>query len=376
MADQSAEKQHQATGRRIEDLRKKGQTLRSRDLTSGLVFMVAVIMLMVISTDLKDTLKDNFIESFGSIGSVLINQDFPADFIERIVLNTLLVMLPLFIMVVLVAFLSPFIFGGWNFTLHSLHFKFETLNPIVNLANLFSKKMVLNVLKSILKVIVIMSVLVMFALNNQSDIMKLTIFPLDVSIVAGYKIGRQFILLVSSSLVLIILYDVVTNFIEYSNRIKMTTQELKDEFKETEGNMDIKRKLKSMQMAMLKQRLTLIVPKATVVITNPTHYALAVRYDENKDKAPKVIAKGKDYIAQQIRQIAVSNGVPIYEAPLLARAIYNTSKLNSEINPGLYMAVAIVLSYVHQLKHYQHGLAQQPQYISDLKIPEQFIYSE
>lgn len=376
MAEQSSEKQHHATARRIQELRKKGQTLRSKDLTSGLVFIVAVITLIVISIPLAQSLKNNFIESFTLIGSIPNQSGLPRGVINKLLIDTISVLFPLFLVAIIVAFLSPFLFGGWNFTLQSLHFKFETLNPVSNLSNLFSKKMIFNVLKSILKVIVIMGVLFLFTFNNQSDIIKLTTLPLEVSIGSSYLIGRQFIIIISSSLILIILYDVLTNYFEYSNRIKMTTQELKDEFKETEGNTDVKRKMRSLQMALLKQRLTIIIPNATVVITNPTHYAIAIRYDDHKDKAPKVIAKGKDYIAQQIRQLAVSHRIPIYEAPTLARAIYHTSKLNTEINPGLYMAVAIVLSYVHQLRHYQHGLAEQPQFVTDLKIPEEYIFDE
>lgn len=376
MADESSEKQHQATGRRIDELRRKGQIMRSRDLSSGLIFISAIIMLIFMSSHMKSIIQDNFITAFSSIKNVSGNNDFLFEVLEKIVLNNFFMLLPLFIMVVLIAILSPFVFGGWNFTLQALKFKFETLDPISNLGRLFSKKMFLNVIKSLLKVIIIMSVLFTFSLNRKVDIVSLINLPLNVSMEKAYSIGVEFIVIISSSLVIIILYDVVTNFIEFNNKNKMTTQELKDEHKDTEGSSEVKRKLRSVQLALLRQRLSILVPKATVVITNPTHYAVAIKYDDRKDKAPKVVAKGKGHIAQQIRQLAITNHIPVYQAPLLARAIFNTSKLNTEINPGLYMGVAIVLSYVHQLKKYQHGKAQKPEYISDLKIPEELIFNE
>lgn len=376
MSDQSSEKQHQASARRLEELRSQGQTLRSRDLASGLVFMVAVMMLVNMAPYIKNKIEDNFITSFNSIKLVMHTNDFPGGILKKIVLDNFNMLMPIFIVVLLTALLSPFVFGGWNFSLKAIQFKWEAMNPVTNLNNIFSKKIFTNILKSMLKVTLILSVLVMYSWNKKIDIISLLDLPIKTSITTSFYITKEFVFLISGALIFIILYDVISNYFEYQNKVKMTTQELKDEYKETEGNADVKRRLRSAQFAILKQRLSVSVPRATVVVTNPTHYAIAIKYDEKKDRAPKVVAKGKGQIAQQIRQIAISNRVPIYQAPLLARAIYNTSKLNTEINPGLYMAVAIVLSYVHQLKNYQHGIGQQPQYVSDLKIPEEFVYDE
>lgn len=287
MSDQAAEKQHQATGRRIDELRKQGQTMRSRDLTGGLIFICAVIMLILTASHMKSTILDNFKTSFRTVGMATDNQDYIYIVFEKMAINNILMLLPIFITVVVVALLSPFIFGGWNFTLQSLHFKLETLNPISNLGKLFSKKLFLNVIKSLLKVIIIISVLMIFGLSKKSEIISLINLPVNSTIQAASSIGTEFIIIISSSLVIIILYDVITNYIEFNNRIKMTTQELKDEYKETEGNAEVKRKLKSVQLAMLRQRISIMVPKATVVITNPTHYAIAIKYDEGKDKALK-----------------------------------------------------------------------------------------
>lgn len=375
MSDQSAEKQHQATARRIDDLRKKGQTLRSRDLSGGLVFIIAISVTIYLAPYITNQIKLNYEQAYTNF--LEIAQDgIPFSLIRKIIISNFLLLLPIFFTLVIAALLSPYLFGGWNFTLESMQFNFEKLNPIANLGNIFSTKIFLNVAKSLLKVIVILSVLGIFTYKEIDTLIELSRLPFLTAITDGFFIIKDFIVVISTAIVFIVLYDVVTNFYEFQNRIKMTTQELKDEFKETEGNTDVKRKMKSVQFALLKQRLNVSVPKATVIITNPTHYAIAVRYNDKSDKAPKVIAKGKDQLALQIRKIAVSHSIPIYEAPPLARALYNTAKLNTEINPGLYTSVAIVLSYVHQLRYYQLGIAKQPQFITDLKIPDEFIFNE
>ena len=376
MAEEAAEKQHQATGKRIDELRKKGQTMRSKDLTSGLVFMVAVASVIYMAQQIKTRIVDNFILSFTNIHIVMDAKDFPGSLLHRIAVENFLVLLPIFAAIVVAALLSPFVFGGWNFSWQSIRFKPETFNPVSNLQNLFSKRIFGNIVKSMLKVAVILGVLAIFAYNKKEAIAGMVNLTFNNATNLSFAIVYEFTITISAALILIILYDVISNYFEYTQKIKMTSQELKEEHKEMEGNTDVKRKVRSRQMALLKQRLSLTVPKAHVIITNPTHYAVAIRYDDGKDKAPRVVAKGKDHIATQIRRLAAANAIPIYQAPPLARAIYKTSKIGAEINPGLYMAVAIVLSYVHQLKNYQQGVGKEPMYISDLKIPPELIYND
>jgi len=376
MAEDVTEKQHEATTKRLEDLRAKGQSLRSRDLTSGLIFVVCVVMLAFMAEQFKEKFTENFILAFTSMNLVAHSVEFPAALMQKFIWTNFFLVLPIFLCVVLTALLSPFLFGGWNFTLQSIQFRLELLNPVSNLQNLFSRRMAMNVVKSILKVLVFLAALLLFCYDRKIQIYDLINLPVQRSILAMYFIAKDYVFVISCSLVFIVVFDVITNYFEYAKKGKMTSQELKDESKETEGNQDVKRKLRSAQFALVRQRLSVTVPRATVIITNPTHYAVAIRYEAGKDKAPKVMAKGKDFSAQQIRRIGVVNSVPIYEAPLLARAIYHTSTVNAEINPGLYMAVAMVLSYVQQLRSYQQGRAAMPQFVSDLKIPDEFVFDE
>ena len=372
----SSEKQHLPSAKRLEHLRREGQTMRSRDLTSGLVFLVAIGTLIFISGQFKIRMESNFVWCFTHFRQVIEAPQFNCAFLAKLAIENFLLLLPLLLTLMAAALFSPFIFGGWNFSMKSVEFSWAKLNPMKYFSNIFSMRIVYEMFKSLIKVAVLMTVLIYFVFDEKASIIALTNMPVKAAINAGFTITERFIVVISVALILIVIMDVIYHYFEYQGRTKMSTQELKDEHKESEGSPEMKRKLRSAQFAILKQRLSSTVPKASVVITNPTHYAVALRYDESKDGAPKIIAKGKGHIAQQIRQLAVANAIPIYQAPPLARAIYNTSNIGSTLHPGLYMAVAIVLSYVHQLKNFQQGIGALPKQAGDLRIPQELIFDE
>lgn len=374
--DSSSEKQHQASAKRIESLRSQGNTLRSKDLTSGLIIIVGLLSITLMSARLGHHLMENFVFSFRYIATVGADWDFPSRILERVALDNFAFLTPFYGIVILTAILSPFLFGGWNFTLKAIEFKFEKFDLIKNLANIFSSKMFFDIARSIFKICIIMGALIFFAVDERSSIqglMRMNIAQMSFHV---HSILLEFVVVLSLAILVIMGVDAAYHYYEYNKKNKMTTQEVKDEGKESEGSPEVKRKIRSAQFALMNQRLSITVPKADVIITNPTHYAIALRYDEGQDKAPKVLAKGKGFIASQIRRLAITNGIPMYEAPLLARAIYRTSDINTEVHPALYMAVAIVLSYVQQLKNYQQGFGGMPVHTKDLQIPKEFIYDE
>ena len=376
MADSAAEKEHLASSKRIADLRKQGQTMRSRDLTSGVVFISGIIALTVMAPQFKHLLAQNFIAAFSDFKPLITNVDFPGIFVTKIVKNSMLLLAPMLAIIFISTLLSPLIFGGWNFTLEAIQFKFDKMNPMNYFKKLFSANIFYEILRSMLKVFLMMSFLIYYILSRKGIISSLIHIPARASIMDTFRMVSEFISITSIILVFIIAADVIYHYYEYQNRVKMTTQELKDEHKESEGSPELKRKIRSTQYAMLKQRLSVTVPQASVIVTNPSHYAIALRYDDRVDKAPVILAKGKDHLAMQIRQLAIANGIPLYEAPPLARAIYHTGNIGGEVHPALYMAVAIVLSYVMQLKNYQRSGGQLPLHNNDLKIPDEFIYNE
>lgn len=374
MTDESSEKQHSATGKRLTEMRRKGQVMRSRDLSGGLIIIISIAMIIFMSHQFKLRFEKNFLSSFGNINQVANGNDYLIEFLKEIAVGNLMLLIPIFTVVLIATFLSPFIFGGWNFSLESVQFNFGKMNPLNFLKKTFSMQIVVEMVRSILKFVVIMAAFISFVSTKRVAISELMRLPLKTAVSRCFTMAEQFIILLTICIVFLILFDVIYNYFEYQKKSKMTTQEIKDESKDTDGRPEVKRKIRSAQMALLKQRLNVSVPQASVIITNPTHYAIALRYDEKKDYAPRLVAKGKDLMAQQIRNIAIANAIPIYEAPPLARAIFHTSEIGSEIHPDLYMAVAIVLSYVHQLKNYQQGIGQPPRYVSDFNIPEEFKY--
>lgn len=377
MENESHEKQHQATGKRLSDLRRKGTVMRSRDLTGGLLFIITVMMLTHFAVYFKERILNNFTTAFDGIKYVLISQESIPIILKKIIVGNLILILPIFGVMFVIVMLSPFLFGGWNFTLEAIQFNLGKLNPITNIKNNFSPKRIFSeMIKSMIKATLLITVLIYFVMSRKEDMMTLLNYPTATALEAGYSIVMEFVILLCCSLIFLVLFDVIFNFFQFQKQIKMTTQELKDEYKDTEGSVEVKRKIRSKQMAVLMQRLTQTVPRANVIVTNPTHYSVALRYVEGKDHAPKVVAKGTGAMAQKIRHLAIANAIPIYEAPVLARAIYHTTKIGAEIHPGLYMAVAIVLTYVQQLKNYQLGVGQLPKIVQEFQIPKEFVYDE
>ena len=377
MSDDAQEKKHLPTGKRLSELRKQGTVLRSRDLTGGMLVFTAVCLLIFNATRFKQQFLDNFKLIFTNIKNVPENPDLMIVFLKKMIIDNSMLLMPIFLFSLLVVLFAPFLFGGWNFTLEALQFKLGKLNPLDKIQKMFSPvHIALEVLKSMFKSFLILGVIIGFMYVKRDTILSLINLPTNAGITACYAILREFVIYICISLILIVASDLAYNFLHFQKQTKMTGQELKDEFKDTEGSVEVKRKIRSTQIAAFKQRLATAVPKANVIVTNPAHYAIALKYDERRDSAPIVMAKGKDEIAQQIRYLAISNAIPIYQAPPLARAIYHTTKVGKEIHPGLYMAVAIVLSYVHQLKNYQNGIGHAPHHVSDFEIPKEFIYDE
>lgn len=377
MTEEASEKQHLATARRLAELRKQGTVMRSRDLSGGLIFIVLITILMSASTKWAIQFAENFKLSFTGIRQLVLDPTFLAHFIHKIALANFTLLLPIFILGIVTVFATPFIFGGWNFSLTAVGFNFNKMNPINNLKRIFSPAQAAKeIVRSMLKCLVIIGSLIYFMFDNLSIIKELINYPVNVAMHVSYHIIKDFIIVLAVMLIFLIIIDVLYQYFQFQKQAKMSTQEMKDEYKDTEGSVEMKRKIRSAQFAAFRQRLAISVPRASVILTNPTHYAIALKYDDKKDRAPKVLAKGKDHIAQQIRLLAIANGIPIYEAPPLARAIFHTTKVNAEIHPELYMSVAIVLSYVHQLKNYQSGKGNAPVFVSDFTLPKEFDYQE
>lgn len=375
MSADDDQKQHEATEKRLTEMRERGQTLRSKDLSGGILLACAIIFLIFMTKLIKTRLEANFITSFMAIANVVNSNDEMFKVLSLLSLANIYLIIPVGILMMVSAISSVFLLGGWNFSMKAVGFKWENLDPIKNLTNIFSKKLFVDVFKSFIKFFIIMGLFSFFVYTHIAELFALSHVGLTASLSNFYSLVEKFITTIFLGVIVIVIMDSLINFFSFQSKSKMTTQEMKDEHKDTEGNADVKNKLRSLQMALAKQKIPTVVPLATVILTNPTHYAVALRYQEGVDSAPKVLAKGKGAVAAYIRKIAISHGIPIYEEPPLARAVYHTTKIGGFIHPALYLAVALVISYIHQLRRYQLGIGPLPSRANTADIPEPFQFN-
>jgi flagellar biosynthetic protein FlhB len=269
----------------------------------------------------------------------------------------------------LTALITPLLIGGWSFTAGNLAPKFGKLNPISGLAKIISIDSLVELIKAIAKVIFICLAAWYLIKSHLLEVMSLMSMPIELGGEFQIELILLSLTLLVATLAVITLIDVPYQLWSYNKKLKMTKQEVKDEAKESEGNPEIKAKIRQQQREMARRRMMAKVPSADVVITNPTHYSVALQYPENSNRAPIVVAKGVDEVAMIIREIAKENGVTLVEAPPLARALYAITDLDQEIPPTLYNSVAQILAYVFQLRMFKDSGQIEPTFPELLDLP-------
>ncbi len=375
MAEETGqERTEDATPRRKQQAREKGQIASSRELNTVLMLMISGAALFIIGPHTANEMQLLFKEHLHiDRQTIFTPMAMPAIF-ETAILEAVNALVPFFIIVVLAALAGPLSMGGFNFSTQALSFKWEKLDPIKGLQRIFAVRGLVELLKALVKFIVIASVAIAYLYNHIGEYLGLGAEPLHQAIAhAGHLLIWGF-LAMASTMILIAMVDVPFQLWDHHKQLRMTFQEVKDENKDTEGNPEVRGRVRQMQRNIAQQRMMQEVPKADVVITNPEHYSVALRYEGGKMGAPVLVAKGLDLIAFQIRNIAIENNIPIVQAPPLARALHHTTKLNHEIPAGLYLAVAQVLAYVYQLKQRKGYAATQEHKIGDLPIPDDLQY--
>ena len=373
MAEQTThEKTEQPTPKRLKDAREKGQVARSRELTTMAVLLASAAAILLIGDrfidDLLNIMRDVFVSNRSDVMDI---ENVPRIF-EQALTNTIIALLPFFAIVVCAALLSPMALSGWSFSAKSMSFKWEKLDPVKGIGKIFSWRSLMELVKALAKFSVVLIVALLLLWHNVDSFLLLGTKDVMQSLHdAGKILGWSFLVL-SCAMIIIAAVDVPFQLWDHNRQLKMTRQEVKDEYKETDGSPDMKRRVREVQQEMARRRMMQEVPTADVIITNPTHYAVALRYDQSSMRAPVVVAKGKDLIAQQIRKIALSHEVPILSAPPLSRALYFSTELQQEIPSGLYMAVAQVLAYVYQLRQTRRGNSNESIAMQDIPIPDEF----
>ena len=374
MAEQTGqEKTEQPTGKRLEDARQKGQVPRSKELTTVMVLVASAIALFFMGSsliaDMAAVMNESLTLTQKQIFDPMAMLHHFMHMIEIISFD-----LGMFLAVtVFAALAAPALIGGWNFSTQAMAFKPEKMDPIKGLKRVFGPQGLAELAKALGKFILIgaISTAILWGIRDQ----LLTLGSQEVNVAMtdlGYLTLWVF-LAITASLILIALIDVPFQLWNHNRQLRMTKQEVKDEMKQTDGNPEVKGRIRRMQIQMSQQRMMQDIPSADVVITNPTHYAVALRYDQSRPGAPIVVAKGADLISQQIRLVAQNNEVPILAAPPLTRAVYYSTEIGEEIPSGLYIAVAQVLAFVFQLRRYRKQGGKKPHLNpEDLPIPEEF----
>ena len=372
MADQNApDRNLPATPRKLEKAREDGQVARSRDLGHFGAIAAGGALLVATAPQLAGWLQDVLAQSLRFDVVAVSN---PAAMTERLAdlgLKLLWIVIPLGGLMAAVAVAGAAAIGGWNWTFKALTPKFGKLNPITGLPQLFSKQQLINALKSCGLALLLGVVGALYLKSHIDVIAGVRSLPLPAALqqVGDTVLGGLLLLLLVLALFAVV--DAPLQRHLHRSRLKMTHAEVKQEHKEVEGNAEVKAKVKVRMREMSRRRMLAAVPKADLVVMNPTHYAVALKYDDSKMAAPRVVAKGADLLAMAIRDAAKGAKVPVLQAPVLARALYAHAELDREVPAALFAAVAQVLAYVYQLRAALAGHSPMPGELPELSVPRE-----
>ena len=370
MAEESdLERTEPASQRRREQAREEGQVARSGELSTFAIALAGAATLWFAGGRLSQGLQAIVHRSLSFDRARAFDPALLPDELRAEAAQALLAFIPFGIALLAAATLAPLLLSGWNFTARALAPDFERLDPLAGLRRMFSWQSLVELAKSLAKaaLITLASMWVMWFFVER--VLGLSALPLPQAVAqAASVVGLSFLVLVGA-MQLIVAVDVPYQLWSFGRRLRMTRDELRKELKETEGDPHLKARVRSLQREAARRRMMAQVPKADVVVTNPSHYAVALRYRNSEMRAPQVVAKGMNLIAARIREIAEENAVPVLEAPPLARALYRHSELDREIPAALYAAVAQVLAWVLQLAHWRAHGGVPPPAPGAIKIP-------
>lgn len=370
--EQAQEKTEQPSAKRLKESREKGQVARSKDFNATVILLFTGVGFLIFGRHLSDQLADLMRQAFEFDSNVLLTPVIAFERLYSLAKMGLGSIVPILVFIFLLSLGAPLLMGGWVFSAQSLQPKFSRLNLLKGLKRMVSIKGLVEMIKSFFKFILVAGVSILVLKVQIPSLLALGNAPIETAIVSGGLIIIKSFVYISASLILIAAVDVPFQLYEHGKAMKMTKQELRDEYKETEGKPEIKSAIRRAQQELSRRRMMSEVPKADVILTNPTHYAVALSYKQKGKHAPVVIAKGKDLIAFQINKVGKNHKIPIISVPPLARAIYFSTKLNAEIPRGLYVAVAQVLAYVFQLKDKQR-YDYKPEILQNVPIPPELV---
>ncbi|WP_168013475.1 flagellar biosynthesis protein FlhB [Halomonas salinarum] len=373
MADESSddEKTEEATPRREQKARDDGQVARSRELATFMLLLAGVIGLWSMGNTLYDQLGTMMEQSF------LFERRQAFEVMPMLTHawtlgeSAFYALLPLFLMLVVVALVSPALLGGWMISAKSLQPQLSKMNPVKGLKRIFSTQALAELAKAIAKSVLVGGVGAWFLVTHVGEFMALMDQPIKQALAKAMSLAATASGLMVLTLIVAVLIDVPFQLWSHAKKLRMSKDEVKREHKESEGDPQVKGRIRQQQQAMARNRMMSKVPEADVIVTNPTHYAVALRYDQSKMAAPRVVAKGADEVAKRIREVAEEHKIPLLEAPPLARALHGHVDLDAEVPMALYTAVAEVLAWAMRLKSVREEGGEMPDTPRDLPVPSE-----
>lgn len=368
--DSSQEKTEEPTPRKLEKAREEGNVARSKELNTSAILIVSAICILVFGQMVAKSMIAimSFCFNFDPRASWDIN--IAGEYFSVALFESMLSLVPTFGFLLLAALFAPIGLGGWNFSTKAIAPKGSRLNPLSGIKRMFSMNSLVELLKGWGKVIVVATAAVVVLIGLKNQFLSMVFQPTENAIAHAVEILAWSFLFIAASTLIIAAIDVPFQIYSHTKKLRMTMQEIKEEFKNTEGKPEVKAKIKQLQREMANRRMMSDVPEADVIITNPTHYAVALKYEPNAMPAPLMVAKGVDHVAFKIREIGEEYNIPVLEMPALARSIYHNTDIGGEIPEGLYIAVAQVLAYVYQVDQWKKGFMPQKPAKPDTPIPD------
>nr|WP_319527586.1 flagellar biosynthesis protein FlhB [Pseudomonas laurentiana] len=368
-SESGQDKTEDPTDKRKKDAREKGEIARSKELNTVAVTLAGAGGLLVFGGTLAQTLMELMRINFTLSREVLIDERSMGIFLLASGKMAMLATQPVLLVLLLAAIIGPISLGGFLFAGSSLAPKFSRMNPMSGIKRMFSMHALTELLKALAKFFVILMVALAVLSSDRDDLLAIAHEPLEQAVIHSVQVVGWSALWMAAGLLLIAAVDAPLQLWQAHKKLLMTKQEVRDEYKDSEGRPEVKQRIRQTQREMSQRRMMAAIPEADVVITNPTHYAVALKYDPEKGGAPLLLAKGTDFIALKIREIAGEHKIQILESAALARSIYYSTELEEEIPAGLYLAVAQVLAYVFQVRQYRAGKGKAPEPLKDVPIP-------
>lgn len=367
--ENGTDKTEDPTDKRVRDSREKGETARSKELNTLIVTLAGAGGLLMFGGQIAQMMLELMRTNFTLPREVIMDDHYMGLYFLNAGKAALVAIQPLMLLMVFAAVIGPISLGGWIFSTSSMAPKFSRMNPLSGLKRMVSTHALVELLKSIAKFAITLMVALFVLQKDKNDLISIAHEPLESAIIHSIVLLGWSALWMACGLIIIAAVDVPFQIYEAHKKLMMTKQEVRDEHKDNEGRPEVKQRIRQLQREMSQRRMLSSIPKADVIITNPTHFAVALQYDPEKGGAPMLLAKGTDFLALKIREIAGEHNILILESPALARSIYYSTDLDQEIPAGLYLAVAQVLAYVYQIRQHRAGRGKRPDPLGDLPIP-------